>query len=638
LGRESGRHDPVDIFEALVSSAGQAEWTPLFTDDFDRATLGESWGLISSEAVLTNGWMRLTAPENNDCYAVIKRAFPDNIRVEFEARFPSKIGYASDLACFLGGDEHTCDRNGYCLSFGADGNSCTRIQRETVDIRITNQHKATPGKIHSIAAEIIDGVLSLFVDGELILSYLDMMPLCGVKHDHLGLASYGEGAEFRNFRVLTNSGPTQASAFTIPDAYCRDGLFDRAIEKYNQIATTHKNGPLELLAQCKVALAMMGDQRWSSAEAQLRGLANSSKDTELESLVTLWHARTLGMIGKMDDALKTFQKVQSRTEDPGTIDETAIACGMLSQQLFREDRFIEAGHCSKFLFESIETPLFNTDHMFKGHMSRLHEAAMYEAQYQAVKKVGMAISSNRNEEERTRTGPLRLAQAAILTDRIDKARTIYDDLKIRSEKSGGDKFKYNLVGLYAELDMGSGEYAQALKKLEPLANSQEELTGYSGLVWGSRIVDLRACCYVLSGDLAAAISLLEAELIDPSSIYLRMILAAHLMQEDRKELASKCMDTAVSKVKGLAKFTAQYKKALLSTSPVEVLHEFIENSLAPSRQPMGMVCEALTLWSQGDCAGASVALSDSFDSAPKYSPAWHWAKYCHHLLQEPKID
>ncbi len=638
MGQLSGRNDPVDIFEALVHSAGQAEWTPIFTDDFDRATLGESWGLVSSEAVLTNGWLRLRGSGGNDAYAVIKRAFPDNIRIEFEARFTSKTGYASDLACFLGGDEHTGDRNGYCLAFGADGNTCTRIQKETVDIRITREHVATPGKIHNIAAEIIDGALALYVDGELLLSYLDMMPLCGVKHDHLGLATYGEGAEFRNFRVLTNSGPTQASVFTIPDAYCRDGLFDRAIEKYNQIAATHKNEPLELLAQCKVALAMIGDQRWSSAEAQLRGLANSSKDTELESLVTLWHARTLGMIGKIDDALKTFQKVQSHTEDPGTIDETAIACGLLSQQLYREGRFIEAGCCSNYLFESLSTPLISTDHMFTIHITRLREAAMYEEQYQIIKKFGPDVKVNRILESQHYIIPVRLAQAAILTERIDEAQTIYDELKKQSDNAEDANFKFNLIGLYSGLDMSKGEFSKALEKLEPLANNKEELISFNNLYWGQRLIDLRASCYVLSGDLPSAIPLLKRDLIAPSALYLRIVLAAHFMKEDRKQLAQTCLNLNDKIRDSLGEFRSQVSAAIFQTSPIEVLHEFVENSLQPAHQPMGMVCEALALWSQGDCAGASVALSDSFDSASKYSPAWHWAKYCHDLLQEPNID
>ncbi|MHC4917806.1 MAG: hypothetical protein ACYTGB_20205, partial [Planctomycetota bacterium] len=148
MGRESGRLDPGDLLDALEKSAQQSEWSPLFTDDFQRTSVGDDWKIVKGQARITNGWMRLEASLAGDVYAVVRRPFPDNVRVEFDARFPKGLSYVGDLGCFVAGDEESCDHVGYCLSFAADGNTCSRIQRGGVDIRIDPKAVAAVGVGH----------------------------------------------------------------------------------------------------------------------------------------------------------------------------------------------------------------------------------------------------------------------------------------------------------------------------------------------------------------------------------------------------------------------------------------------------------------------------------------------------------
>jgi tetratricopeptide (TPR) repeat protein len=629
LAPDSGRHDPGELLEALEKSAGQAEWTPLFTDRFERTSLGDDWRLVGGQARITNGWLRVGSNKGTDVYAVIRRPFPDNVRVEFDARFPQGQGYYGDMACFVGGDEHRCDAVGYCLSFGADGNTCSRIQRESIDLRLNIEAVAEVGRVYHIAAEMVDGHLALFVDGRPILNYLDMIPLAGVGHDRVGLATYKYGAEFSNVRVLTHSGPAKTGAFTVADAYCRDGLYDRAIEKYRQIAVAHPDQLMGLLAQGKVALALMADGRWSEAEAQLRGLSGPAKGTEIQHLVSIWRGQALGMLGKIDDALKHFGRVQESTEDRGIIDEVAVACGLLSERLRAEKRWLESGLCAKFLFEKLKTPLIETTHMFNRYGNRLHDAGLIEEEYQAVTKLGVVIADRSNDQDQLRGTRLRRARAAIVTGRLEKAEKIYDELDADARSRGDRHMELSIIALRAELAMRQGNYAAGLEAVRSFAGSDEEESELRDISWGNTIADMRACAAVLLGNIDEALDDLDAGRISAECRDLRMVLAAELWRSDRKSAACACLseaeEAAANRGPELFRLAAS---ALRGEALVESLLELVETSLQPVLQPRGYLYAGLVLWASHNDGGATLPWSDAMNSASELDPIWHWANCC----------
>jgi len=622
---DSGRHDPGELLRALERSASQAEWTPLFTDAFNRASLGDDWKIVRGQARITNGWLRVTSTENGDVYAVIRRPFPDSIRVEFEARFPTGLERPSDLGCFLGGDEHRCDTAGYCLSFGSDSNTCSRIQREGVDIRLSAESVAEPGRTYRIAAEMVEGHLALFVDGRQVLNYLDMIPLAGAGHDHLGLVTFGKGAEFANVRVLTHSSPAKTGTFTVADAYCRDGLHDRAIEKYRQIAAAHPDQLLGLMAQCKVALALMADSRWSEAEAQLRGLTTPAKGTEIEHLVSLWRGRSLGMMGKIDDALHSFGRVQDATDESGIIDEVAVECGLLSEHLRLEGRWLESGLCAKFLFEKLQTPLIQTAHMFGTYGQRLHDAALFEEEYQAITRLGITLAQRSDRPNPISNPTSARARLAFLTGRDEKAERIVDGLLQAARARGDRKAELSAEANMAEIRIGRGQYAEAFDCIRDFAGTEEETCPLDCFGWGPTLADIRACLNVYLGRMDEALDDLDAGRISKGATVLRMALAAELWRRDRKSAAAACLDE-VKRAAGRREFEFM----VLATSSIrgevlqEALVEFVETSLQPALQPQGMFYAGLALWANGNDGAASLPWSEAANAAPAFSPVGHW--------------
>jgi tetratricopeptide (TPR) repeat protein len=634
LAPDSGRHDPGELLEALEKSAGQAEWTPLFTDNFERTSLGDDWRMVGGQARIINGWMRITSNRGNDVYASVRRPFPDNIRLEFDARFPADLDYICDLACFVAGDEHECDNVGYCLSFAADGNTCSRIQREGVDIRINLEAIAEAGRSYHLVAEMVEGHLTLSVDGKQILNYLDMIPLAGAGHDHLGLVTFKHGAEFSNFRVLTHSGPTRTGTFTVADAYCRDGLYDRAIEKYRQIAAAHPDQLMGLLAQCKVGLALMSDARWSEAEAQLRGLSGPSKGTEIEHLVSLWRGRALGMMGKIDDALKAFGRVQESTEDSGIIDEVAVACGLLSEHLRADRRWLESGLCAKFLFEKLKTPLIETSHMFGRYGNRLRDAGLLEEEYQAVTKVGLAIADVAGDPSQLRNAKRRRARLAAITGRVEKAERIVGELEEEARASGDRIQELTLIAARAEFSLAAGDYQAALERVKPFAGTEEEEKALQDSSWGNTLADLHACASVLLGNMDQALDDLDAGRISSGCTDLRMILAAELWRRDRKSAAGACL-AEVEQAHGprTRDFITLATSAMRGEALVEALLEMVETNLQPVQQPRGYFFAGLVLWAHGNDGGATLPWSDAKNYALERSPVWHWVNYFQGRLQ-----
>ena len=622
--RPEGLADPGDLLRALEVSAGEAQWTPLFSDDFARTSLGEDWKIVGGQARIENGWLRLSG--RADCYAVVRRPFPDSIRVEFEARFPAGMQYCSDLACFLAGDEHRCDAVGYCVSLGADGNTCSRVQRGGVDVRIRPALSAEPGRKYALAAELLGGDLRLFVDGQMILRYVDLVPLAGVSHDRLGLASFKDGCEFANVRVLARSGPAGSGAFTIPDAYCRDGLFDRAIEKYQQVAAAHPGQPLALLAQAKVGLALFAAERWSEAEAQFRGLARQAQGSEIAPLVELRRGQALGLMGKLDEALRVFAHVQAQHSDPGIIDEVAVACGLLCNSLKQEARWLESGRCAKFLFENLKTPLLETNHMFGHYGNRLHEAGLFEEEYLAAARL-KTIMSHRLSDPHVIGLNFRVAGLALLTGRLDEARRAYDELEALARGSTGDAdLEQRVLAGRVEMDLALGKYERALERLAPLAGSRQEDLPVGETHWGNTFADLRASALVLLGRTDQALEDLDAGRISPEALDLRLILGAELWKRDRKPAAASCFaELGETPPRGTGLFLEKVVPTIRGEAPVELLREFIDSTLQPVLQPLGLFLAGLALWANGEEGAAILSWSEAKNSVPEFAPAWHWS-------------
>lgn len=632
MPRRSDRLEPGDVFHGLARASARCEWVPVFTDKFDRPGLGPEWLLRGATAAVNDGWLRLKPDSGGDAYAVVRQPFPDNIKVKYRARFPAEQDVNSDLSCFIGGTEEHCDARGYCLAFAANRNTCTRVQREGVDLRINTSARAEPGVAYEITAEIIDGNLSLYVDGKAIVSYLDLLPLCGEGHDRLGLATFGLGAEFSDFRVLKPTEQPQTGIFADADTLCRSGQHDMAIDSYDRIATSHAGQLIGLLARCKIALALMSASRWTEAEALLRELGGFVKNSDLDPLCALWRARCLGMMGKIDDALRLFSRVQATSVDPGVVDETAVSCGLMAEALRADGRWLESGLCAKFMFEKLKTPLLETGHMFNRYANRLSDAALYEEDYLATTMLSKTVTARMGDPLLAIRYDLRRAHLAILTDRRDVADDIYERVSREAAADGDRSLAVNVDALKAALDLATGDYERAVRRLAPLAGTPEDKMRLDEASdWGGMVADIRMSGEILLGGvdevLRGLVAVPGAQKM--MALDLRMILAAELrLRGDTVAAAALVSSAGLPKMlRARTHLVDLYRNVLVGDATIDELREWVDSHLSPASQPAGLVVSGMAAMATGNAGAAILAWSDARNSAIETTPAWHWAGY-----------
>jgi hypothetical protein len=344
--------------------------------------------------------------------------------------------------------------------------------------------------------------------------------------------------------------------------------------------------------------------------------------------MALWHGRALGMMGKSDEALRIFKRVQEATSDPGIIDETAVACGLLSEALRRDERWLESGRFAKFLFEHLKTPLIETSHMFGLYGNRLHEAALFEEEYQAISKVGVAIAAKSTDPSHYVGAQFRRVRTAVLTGREDVAGSVLEELEAQARSAGDASLELSVIGHRIEIELSRGEYQAALERVTAYAGTEEEERGLKETAWGNTFADLRACACIMLGRIAEALDDLDAGRISRGCMDLRMSLAAELWRRGNQSAAINCLSVLQqSAPPRTGKLLRMASAALRGDALVEPLQEFVETSLQPVHQPRGFFLTGLALWASGNDGAATLPWSEAMNSALEVTPVWHWVNY-----------
>jgi tetratricopeptide (TPR) repeat protein len=351
-----------------------------------------------------------------------------------------------------------------------------------------------------------------------------------------------------------------------------------------------------------------------------------AKDTEMEPLIELWRAQSLAMLGKVDEALHLIGRVQAGTTDPGIIDEVAVACGLLSSRLKSQARWLEAGRCAKFLFEKLKTPLIQTQHMFGVYGRRLHDAALFQEEYEVASRLA-AVMRSRRESPQLTPSLLTCAGSAVLAGHADEAGRIYDELDERARSRDDAGLQLRVLAGRVEMDLALGHYARALERLVPLAGTEQEEAHVLGSHWGPTLADLRASALILLERVDEVLEDLEAERISADAVDVRLILAADLRRRDRRAAAIACLAQMEENVTSglLVPLLEKAAPAIRGETPVETLQEFVNTALQPALQPLGLFLIGLSLWAGGEDDAAVMAWSEAKNASPDTLPAWHWA-------------
>jgi hypothetical protein len=167
----------------------------VFSDDFNRADLGDRWTRRSPGWDLRDGWLHVRGDKNEGLW--LNERLPDRVRVEFDAKAATDEG---DLKFEIFNTEQR-HQTGYIVIFGGWHNSVSIIARlnEHGEDRQEAPEVPARGRVYRFAAVRTDGTLRWFVDGKLVLEFADEAPIRG---SFFGFNNWNAEAFFDNLKVF----------------------------------------------------------------------------------------------------------------------------------------------------------------------------------------------------------------------------------------------------------------------------------------------------------------------------------------------------------------------------------------------------------------------------------------------------
>jgi hypothetical protein len=93
---------------------------------------------------------------------------------------------------------------GYCFAFGAHNNTCSQLQRLERPVW-QSEISIVQECAHKCVAERSGGRFRFYVDGEMVMEYVDLLPLVPPHSGYVALYTYGAAHEFRSVKVSTRT-------------------------------------------------------------------------------------------------------------------------------------------------------------------------------------------------------------------------------------------------------------------------------------------------------------------------------------------------------------------------------------------------------------------------------------------------
>jgi len=150
-----GRFRAVRVWTRADDSA---DWTPAFSDDFQRAELGPDWKVLEGEWRIESGW--LVGKGKLRC----TRRFPGRQRLDYEAQAGSD--QPCDLSAFLACSTY----DDVFYGFGSNNNQGSKLLvRPGLPVGAESDRRIIPGKVHQVSCRCEPARLQMWVDGSVAL-------------------------------------------------------------------------------------------------------------------------------------------------------------------------------------------------------------------------------------------------------------------------------------------------------------------------------------------------------------------------------------------------------------------------------------------------------------------------------------
>jgi len=176
-----------------------------FTDDFERAELGDHWHNTGGRYRIRDGWLNVQGARNRPLW--LRRRLPRDVRIEFDARSESPQG---DIKVEVFGDgssratTESYTATSYVVIFGGWNNSLNiiaRMDEHAEDRAVGPRRRVEPGRTYRMVIERRGNRIRATVDGEELATMDDPEPLEGRGHDHFAFNDWEADLWFDNLRI-----------------------------------------------------------------------------------------------------------------------------------------------------------------------------------------------------------------------------------------------------------------------------------------------------------------------------------------------------------------------------------------------------------------------------------------------------
>lgn len=164
---------------------------------------------------------------------VSKASFTGNTRVEVKLRFGPTAKGLGLMLCIPEAAERLHINDGYCLWMAAERGRPTRLLRSYVELISRPDIALERDRTYVIRLEKIANNLHVYLDGQLLFSFISHLPLAGT---HVGLLSEEGDFALEWMRVYVSSLNITVNCLAVPDAFLAHKQYGAALSEYRRIA------------------------------------------------------------------------------------------------------------------------------------------------------------------------------------------------------------------------------------------------------------------------------------------------------------------------------------------------------------------------------------------------------------------
>lgn len=202
--KESLKTASRDVLQLMKKAIDLTASPVLYDQPISEENLQKEWTQHHSQWFVKDGWLEGINKGNWPGMVILKKDFPGNVLVEFEAQ--TVLPSTHDINVMWNGEWiDSTDQRGIAYVAGLQGWWTGKVGIEkSPEYKFmvgTPLFPFVPGKIYTIQAGSIDGHCFIFADGKLLLEAMDPDPIDNSRFTKVGFEAYASHIRIRNVKI-----------------------------------------------------------------------------------------------------------------------------------------------------------------------------------------------------------------------------------------------------------------------------------------------------------------------------------------------------------------------------------------------------------------------------------------------------